>query len=204
MTRKADRFTDAPSAQTPPQEVLDAVRTLIRWAGDNPDREGLRDTPRRVAMAWREYCQGYDEDPGAHLERTFSEISAYQDPVILRDIPFVSHCEHHLAPIVGKAHIAYLPKDCVVGISKLARVVHAHARRLQVQERMTADIARTIHDHLGPHGVAVVVEATHGCMTARGVQTDGALMVTRHVEGLLRDDPAQKAAVFDLLRPQGM
>ena len=143
--------------------------TLIRWAGDDPAREGLVDTPQRVARAWKEYCAGYDEDPAVHLERVFEEVGGYDEIVLLKDIPFQSHCEHHMAPIIGKAHIAYLPKDHVVGISKLARVLHGFARRLQVQERLTAEVADCIWHGLKPVGVAVVIEATHACMAgARG------------------------------------
>ena len=156
-----------------PQDVTEAVRTLIRWAGDDPDREGLLDTPRRVACAWREYARGYQEDPAHHLSRTFEEVGGYDEIVLLKDIPFQSHCEHHMAPIIGKAAIAYLPHDKVVGISKLARVLHGFARRLQVQERLTAQVADTIWEHLQPKAVAVVIEATHACMTARGVRTPG-------------------------------
>ncbi|MDQ3140024.1 MAG: GTP cyclohydrolase I, partial [Pseudomonadota bacterium] len=148
-----------------PAEVQDAVRTLIRWAGDDPAREGLLDTPARVARAWKEYAQGYGEDPAAHLGRTFDEVGGYDEIVLLRDIPFQSHCEHHMAPIIGKAAIAYLPGNRVVGISKLARVLHGFARRLQVQERLTAQVADCIWEHLQPKGVAVVIEASHACMT---------------------------------------
>lgn len=153
-----DFTPDGESTKIPvPDEVANAIRTLISWAGDDPEREGLCDTPKRVARAWREYCQGYDEDPGSHLSRTFEEVGGYDEVVLLRDIPFQSHCEHHMAPIVGKAAIAYLPKDRVVGISKLARVLHGYARRLQVQERLTAEVADCIWKHLQPHGVAVVI-----------------------------------------------
>ncbi|NJM92124.1 MAG: GTP cyclohydrolase I, partial [Rhodospirillaceae bacterium] len=147
-----------------PENVQEAVKTLIRWAGDDPDREGLRDTPKRVARAWREYCEGYEGDPAIHLARTFEEVGGYDELVLLKDIPFQSHCEHHMAPIIGKASIAYMPNNRVVGISKLARVLHGYARRLQVQERLTAEVATCIWEHLHPQGVAVVIEASHSCM----------------------------------------
>ena len=182
-----------------PHEVEDAVRTLLRWAGDDPMREGLMDTPKRVGRAWKEYCAGYQEDPAVHLQRTFEEVAGYDEVVLLRDIPFHSHCEHHLAPIVGTASIAYLPTDRVVGISKLARVLHGYARRLQIQERLTAEIAQCIWDNLRPQGVAVVVKATHGCMTGRGVRTHGVDMVTSKVLGCFRDDPRSRKEVFSLM-----
>jgi GTP cyclohydrolase IA len=182
-----------------PPAVLDAVRELIRWAGDDPEREGLHDTPGRVARAFREYYRGYGEDPGAHLERTFEEVGGYDEIVLLRDIPFQSHCEHHMAPIIGKAHIAYLPKDRVVGISKLARVLHGFARRLQVQERLTAEVADCIWTHLKPQGVAVVIEATHACMTARGVNTPGVSMTTSRMMGVFRDDEKSRREVLALM-----
>jgi GTP cyclohydrolase I len=182
-----------------PDEVADAVRTLIRWAGDDPTREGLLDTPRRVARAWREYCQGYGEDPAHHLSRVFEEVGGYEDIVLLKDIPFQSHCEHHMAPIIGKASIAYLPQNHVVGISKLARVLHAYARRLQVQERLTAEVADCIWHGLKPIGVAVVIDATHACMTARGVRTPGVGMVTSRMMGVFRDDERSRAEVLKLM-----
>lgn len=182
-----------------PDEVQDAVRTLLRWAGDDPGREGLVDTPARVGRAWREYCAGYAEDPAVHLMRTFEEVAGYDEVVLLRDIPFHSHCEHHLAPIVGTASIAYLPTDRVVGISKLARVLHGYARRLQIQERLTAEIAQCIWDHLNPQGVAVVIKAQHGCMTGRGVRTHGVDMVTSKVLGCFRDDPSSRKEVLALM-----
>ena len=183
-----------------PGEVAEAIRTLIRWAGDDPTREGLVDTPRRVAKAWKEYCAGYADDPGQHLARVFEEVGGYDDIVLLRDIPFQSHCEHHMAPITGRAHIAYLPKDHVVGISKLARVLHAFARRLQVQERLTAEVADCIWSHLKPRGVAVVIEATHGCMTSRGVRTPGVTMTTSRMMGVFRDDERSREEVLALIR----
>ena len=182
-----------------PVDVRDAVRTLIRWAGDDPDREGLIDTPARVARAWRDYAQGYAEDPAHHLSRTFEEVGGYDEIVLLKDIPFQSHCEHHMAPIIGKAAIAYLPGDRVVGISKLARVLHGFARRLQVQERLTAQVADCIWEHLEPQGVAVVIEASHACMTARGVRTPGVMMTTRRMMGPFRPDERSRREVLALL-----
>lgn len=182
-----------------PQEVQEAIRTLIRWSGDDPSREGLLDTPKRVARAWREYCQGYDENPEVHLERVFHEVGGYDEIVLLRDIPFQSHCEHHMAPITGKAAIAYLPKNKVVGISKLARVLHGYARRLQIQERLTAEVAQCIWDNLEPHGVAVVIEAQHGCMTGRGVRTPGVGMTTSRLLGCFLDDHRSRKEVMSLM-----
>jgi len=182
-----------------PEDVQEAIRTLIRWSGDDPTREGLIDTPKRVARAWKEYCQGYDEDPAHHLSRVFEEVGGYDEIVLLKDIPFQSHCEHHMAPIIGKAAIAYLPTDHVVGISKLARVLHAYARRLQIQERLTAEVAQCIWDNLNPKGVAVVIEASHACMTARGVRTSGVGMVTSRVMGLFRSDQRSREEVLKLM-----
>lgn len=186
-----------------PADVLEAVRTLIRWAGDDPTREGLLDTPGRVARAYKEYFKGYEEDPREHLTRTFREVGGYDEIVLLRDIPFHSHCEHHMAPIIGKVHIAYLPTDRVVGLSKLARVALGYARRLQVQERLTAEIADAIQDVLHPRGVAVVVEASHACMSARGVMTTGATMTTSRMMGVFREDERSRKEVLALMRAGG-
>lgn len=177
----------------------EAVRELIRWIGDDPGREGLRDTPRRVTEAFLEYFRGYEECPESYLTRTFEQVGGYDEIVLLRDIPFHSHCEHHLAPIMGKAHVAYLPKDKVVGISKLARVVHAFAKRLQVQERLTAEIADCIQKVLEPAGVAVVIEATHACMTCRGVETPGVVMTTSRMMGVFREDDKARHEVLKLM-----
>jgi len=182
-----------------PSDVAEAIRTLIRWSGDDPEREGLIDTPKRVARAWAEYCQGYQEDPGHHLYRTFEEVGGYNEVVLLKDIPFQSHCEHHMAPITGTASIAYLPRDRVVGISKLARVLHGYAQRLQVQERLTAQVAQAIWDHLNPQGVAVVINAQHGCMTGRGVRTHGVGMVTSRMMGCFLDDPSSRKEILALM-----
>ena len=182
-----------------PRDVADAIRTLIRWAGDDPDREGLLDTPRRVAKAWKEYCAGYLDHPERHLERVFEEVGGYDEIVLLKDIPFQSHCEHHMAPIIGKAHIAYLPQNHVVGISKLARVLHAFARRLQVQERLTAEVADCIWNNLHPQGVAVVIQASHACMTARGVRTPGVGMTTSRMMGVFREDDRSRKEVLALM-----
>ncbi len=182
-----------------PKDVSEAVRTLIRWAGDDPTREGLLDTPARVARAWREYARGYGEDPSVHLSRTFEEVGGYDEIILLKDIPFQSHCEHHLAPIIGKAAIAYLPGDKVVGISKLARVLHGYARRLQVQERLTAQVADCIWVNLEPKGVAVVIEASHACMTARGVGTPGVMMTTSRMMGVFRSDERSRREVLALM-----
>ncbi|OAN60267.1 GTP cyclohydrolase I FolE [Sphingomonas sp. TDK1] len=194
-----ERADNEPEQEMVPDEVQEAVRTLLRWVGEDPEREGLRDTPLRHAKAWREYCAGYDEDPGMHLARTFEEVAGYDEIVLLKDIPFQSHCEHHLAPIIGKASIAYLPKDRVVGISKLARVLHGYARRLQIQERLTAEIAQSIWTHLKPAGVAVVIEAQHGCMTGRGVKTHGVGMVTSRMLGCFLEDRSSRAELMSLM-----
>jgi GTP cyclohydrolase I len=174
------------------QAAEEAVRTLIRWAGDDPEREGLVDTPGRVTRAYAEWFEGYDQDPAAILQRTFEEVGGYDDMVILRDIPFESCCEHHMAAIQGVVHVGYLPGGRVVGISKLSRVVDAFARRLQVQERLTAQIADTIDEVLKPRGVGVIVKGTHACMSSRGVRKHGVSMVTSRMLGAFRDDPATR------------
>jgi GTP cyclohydrolase I len=181
------------------QDAEEAIRTLLVWAGDDPAREGLRDTPSRVARAYEEFFSGYDSDPFEMLSRTFEEIEGYDDIVLLRDIAFQSHCEHHVVPIIGTAHIAYLPNRRVVGISKLARVLDAYARRLQTQETMTALIGNCIELALNPKGVAVIVKASHQCMTTRGVNKPGVAMVTRHMSGAFRDDPAAERRLMDML-----
>jgi GTP cyclohydrolase I len=179
--------------------AMEAVRELIRWIGEDPSREGLADTPRRVVDAFLEYFRGYEECPETYLQRTFEQVGGYDEIVLLKDIPFQSHCEHHMAPIIGKAHVGYLPRTRVVGISKLARVVQAYARRLQVQERLTAEIADCIQKVLEPVGVAVIVEATHACMTCRGVETPGVIMTTSRMMGVFREDDKARAEVLRLV-----
>jgi len=174
------------------EEAEEAVRTLLRWAGDDPGREGLQGTPDRVVRAYEEFFSGYLEDPIEILQRTFEEVEGYDEMVLLRDIRFESHCEHHMAPIIGRAHIGYLPKHRVVGISKLARIVEVYARRLQIQEKMTAQIANTLQEVLQPYGVAVVIEASHQCMTTRGVHKPGTSMVTSRMLGEFRDNPSTR------------
>ena len=180
------------------EEAEAAVRVLLRWAGDDPDREGLIGTPDRVVRAFEEYFVGYSEDPVKVLGRTFEETDGYDEMVLLKDISFESHCEHHLAPIIGRAHVAYLPSSRVVGISKLARVVDIYAKRLQIQEKMTAQISNTINDVLQPKGVAVVIQAQHQCMTCRGVHKQGVDMVTSSMTGLFRTDPRTRSEFLNL------
>ena len=205
-----DEDTDSVDGQVPPRTAVHdgrptaaqaeaAVRTLLRWAGDDPDREGLLDTPARVARSYRELFAGYDTDPREYLERTFEEVGGYDQLVLLKDIRFVSFCEHHMLPVIGKAHVAYLPNDRVVGISKLARVVNGYGRRLQIQEKMTAEIARAIDEVLKPKGVGVVLEASHSCMTLRGVNAPGASLTTSHLIGAVRDDPRTRQEFLRLV-----
>ena len=187
-----ERKTPEPVARPSREQAEEAVRTLLRWAGDDPRREGLQDTPKRVVRSYEEFFAGYEADPVDMLQRTFEEIDGYDEMVVLRDIRFESHCEHHMAPIIGKAHVAYLPRRRVVGISKLARVVEVYAKRLQIQEKMTSQIANTINEVLQPLGVAVVIEAAHQCMTTRGVHKPGVIMVTSRMLGGFRNDPSTR------------
>jgi GTP cyclohydrolase I len=184
-------------------EAEDAVRTLIRWAGDDPTREGLLGTPDRVVRSYEEFFGGYSEDPVGMLERTFEEIEGYDEMVVLRDIRLESHCEHHMVPIIGKAHVAYLPGKRVVGISKLARVVEVYAKRLQIQEKLTAQVANTLQAVLQPRGVAVVMEAAHQCMTTRGVHKHGVTMVTSRMLGAFRDDPRTRQEFLSMIASGG-
>jgi GTP cyclohydrolase IA len=192
---KTAATTDRPTRE----EAEQAIRTLLRWAGDDPTREGLIDTPARVARAYEEFFAGYAVDPVALLERTFEETDGYDEIVLLRDIRLESHCEHHMVPIIGRAHVAYLPHRRVVGISKLARVVDAYASRLQIQEKLTAQIANTIQQVLEPRGVAVVIEAAHQCMTTRGVHKPGVTMVTSRMLGAFRDDLTTRREVLAMI-----
>lgn len=191
--------TQAPQSRPSRTEAEAAVRTLLCWAGDNPDREGLRDTPARVARAFEEWFSGYGDDPEEYLARTFEEVAGYDDMIVLRDIRFESHCEHHLAPIIGKVHVGYLPRKKVVGISKLARVVETFSRRLQVQEKMNAQIATCIQHVLQPLGVAVVIEGVHQCMTTRGVHKSGVTMVTSTMLGAFRTNSTTRAEFLRMI-----
>ncbi|HTZ76822.1 MAG TPA: GTP cyclohydrolase I FolE [Stellaceae bacterium] len=193
----------APRQRPSRGEAETAVRTLIEWAGDDPDREGLKGTPGRVVRSFEEFFRGYDSDPVELLQRTFEEIDGYDEMVVLKDIRFESHCEHHMAPIIGKAHVAYLPRNRVVGISKLARLVEVYARRLQIQEKMTVQIANTLSEVLQPKGVGVVLEAAHQCMTTRGVHKPGVSMVTSHMLGAFRDDPSTRREFLALVGAPG-
>ncbi len=181
------------------EEAEDAVRTLLRWAGDDPDREGIQDTPARVVRSYEEFFAGYNADPGELLQRTFEETDGYDEIVLLKDIRFESHCEHHMAPIIGKAHIAYLPRTRVVGISKLARLVEMYSKRLTIQEKMTSQIANTLNEILEPHGVAVVIEAAHQCMTTRGVHKPGVSMVTSRMLGAFRNNASTRREFLSMV-----
>jgi GTP cyclohydrolase I len=192
------RRSDKPAKPTR-EEAEAAIRTMLRWAGDDPDREGLRETPERVVKAFEEWFAGYRQDPEAYMRRTFEEVEGYDNMIVLKDIRFESHCEHHLAPIIGRAHVGYLPTHRVVGISKLARVVEAYARRLQVQEKMNAQIANTIQRVLQPRGVAVVIEATHQCMTTRGVHKTGVAMVTSTMLGDFRTNEITRGEFLSVI-----
>ena len=205
VTPKSARAAEtAASIERPTREQAEeAVRTLLRWAGDDPGREGLRDTPGRVTRSYAEFFSGYGVDPVALLERTFEETDGYDEIVLLRDIRLESTCEHHMAPIIGRVHVAYLPHHRVVGISKLARVVEAYARRLQIQEKMTAQIANTIQQVLEPRGVAVVIEAAHQCMTTRGVHKPGVTMVTSKMLGAFRDNPTTRRELLAMIGKSG-
>jgi len=187
----------------PRSEAEEAVRTLIRWAGDNPKREGLRTTPARVVRAYEEWYSGYDDDPKVYLQSTFEEVAGYDEMVLLRNIRFESHCEHHMAPIIGRVHIGYLPRNRVIGISKLARLVEAFSRRLQIQEKMTAEIAYCLNVGLKPHGVGVVVEAAHECMTTRGVHKTDVTMVTSRLLGAFRNQPQTRQEFLSALNLRG-
>lgn len=187
-----------PTDNSPPsrEDAEEAIRTLIRWAGDNPEREGLLDTPKRVVNSFDEFFAGYKEDPREVLSRTFDEVGGYKEIVLLKDIRFESHCEHHMVPIIGTAHVAYFPNSRVVGISKLARIVEIFAKRLQIQERMTSEIANIIQEVLEPKGVAVIIEGSHQCMTTRGVHNPGVSMITSKMLGVFRDDPASRTELL--------
>jgi len=193
-------LTAVPVQRPTREEAEAAVRVLLRWAGDNPSREGLLDTPKRVVKAYEELFKGYTQDAEAQLSTVFEEVEGYDDMVLVKDIPFTSHCEHHMVPFVGKAHVAYFPAEGVVGLSKLARVVEVFARRLQTQETMTAQITDTIDNALKPRGIAVLIEAEHMCMSMRGVQKQGASTITTRFTGVFRDDPAEQARFFSMVR----
>lgn len=198
-TRIVTVVTVAPATKPTRAEAEEAVRTLIRWAGDDPAREGLAGTPDRVVRSYEEFFAGYEIEPSEILSRTFEETDGYDEMVILRDIRLESYCEHHMVPIIGKAHVAYLPRHRVVGISKLARLVDAYAKRLQIQEKMTAQIANTIEEVLQPEGVAVVIEAQHQCMTTRGVHKTGVTMVTSRMLGAFRTDPSTRREFLSMI-----
>ena len=199
-----EKYTRVMSVDRPSrEEAQDAVRTLLRWAGEDPAREGLHETPRRVVKAYEDWFSGYQADPVDFLTRTFQEVDGYDELIVLRDITFESHCEHHIAPIIGKAHVGYLPDKKVVGISKLARVVEAFSRRLQVQEAMTSQIANCIQEVLRPKGVGVVIEGIHQCMTTRGIHKEGVSMITSRLLGDIRTDPRTRAEFLDMIGRHG-
>ena len=201
MAGKPDKIS---ASNRPSREQAEqAVDTLVRWAGDDPEREGLRDTPKRVALAYNDWFRGYGEDPVQFLQRTFEEVDGYDELIVLRDITFESHCEHHMAPIIGVAHVGYLPDKKVVGISKLARVVETFARRLQVQEKLTAQIANCIESVLKPRGVGVVIDAVHQCMTTRGIHKSGVSMVTSQMLGSFRKDARTRAEFLQMIGRKG-
>ena len=193
-------MADSKNPSVTQAQAEDAVRTLLRWAGEDPTREGLLDTPRRVAEAYGDWFKGYHDDPREYLARTFEEVAGYDEMIVLRDIEYESHCEHHMAPIIGRVHIGYVPNGRVVGISKLARVVNGFARRLQIQEKLTSEIAEAIHDILEPRGVGVVIVSEHSCMTMRGVNTPGSRLTTSHLTGVLRDDPRTRQEFLEFVR----
>ena len=200
-----DTPAQSPAVSRPSrEEAEEAVRTLLRWAGENPFREGLLETPKRVVKAYGEFFHGYNEDPAAVLDRVFEEVAGYDDMVLVRDIHFSSHCEHHMVPFVGHAHIAYYPSEGVVGLSKIARLVDIYARRLQTQETMTAQIVTALDDALKPRGIAVLLEAEHMCMSMRGVRKHGATTLTSQFTGVFRDDPAEQARFMMMLRGTGL
>ena len=195
--------TERPVNRPSREEAEEAVRTLLRWTGDDPDREGLRQTPARVVRSYEDFFAGYDQDPVEILARTFEETDGYDEMVLLRDIRFESHCEHHIAPFIGRAHVAYLPSHRVVGISKLARLVEAYSKRLQIQEKMTAQIANTMNQVLQPKGVAVVLEAAHQCMTTRGIHKPGVVMVTSRMLGAFRENPSTRREFLSMIGESG-
>jgi GTP cyclohydrolase IA len=196
-------MSEKPRSTVSRAQAEEAVRTLLRWAGDDPEREGLRDTPKRVVTAYQDWFSGYEIDPADYLRRTFEEVGGYDEMVVLRDISFESHCEHHMAPIIGRAHVGYLPTNKVVGISKLARVVDGYARRLQVQEKLTAQIASCIDEVLKPRGVGVVIDASHECMTTRGVHKRGVSMITSRMTGTFREDARTRAEFLRFIDIRG-
>jgi len=203
LVEKADLSTEEKTPRPSREDAEEAVRTLIRWAGDNPAREGLVDTPGRVVRSYEEFFDGYEADPKEILERTFEEVDGYDEMVLLRDIRFESHCEHHMVPIIGKAHVAYLPRHRVVGISKLARIVEVFSKRLQIQEKMTAQVANIIDEALEPDGVAVVIEAAHQCMTTRGVHKPGVTMVTSRMLGAFRENASTRREFLAMIGTPG-